>query len=44
MEYTALIWSALFGYLFFDEIPGGWTLLGALVIVAGGMLVMRARD
>ncbi|MDZ7670360.1 MAG: DMT family transporter [Gammaproteobacteria bacterium] len=44
IEYTALIWSALLGYAFFDEIPGEWTLAGAVIIVAGGLLAMRARD
>lgn len=43
-EYTALIWSAAIGYLVFAEVPGAWTLAGAAVIVAGGLLVLRARD
>jgi drug/metabolite transporter (DMT)-like permease len=44
MEYTALIWSAALGYGLFGEVPGSATVVGALIIVAGGLLVMRARD
>lgn len=44
MEYSSLIWAALLGYFVFAEIPTTTTLLGALVIVAGGMVVLRARD
>ena len=43
MEYSALIWGALLGFLVFGEIPTPPTLLGALVIVTGGMVVLRAR-
>lgn len=41
MEYTALLWAALFGYVFWTEIPTLWTLLGAAVILAGGLLVLK---
>lgn len=44
MEYTALLWSAAIGYLIFAEVPDAWTVLGAPVIVLGGLLVLRARD
>ncbi len=41
MEYTALLWAALFGYLFWQEVPTLWTIVGATVILAGGLLVLR---
>lgn len=44
MEYSSLIWAALLGWFVFAEIPTTTTLLGALVIVTGGMVVLRARD
>lgn len=44
MEYTALIWSAAIGYLLFGEMPGMSTLVGAPLIIAGGLIVLRARD
>ncbi len=41
MEYSALLWAALFGFAFWGEVPTLWTLLGAGVIVLGGMIVLR---
>lgn len=39
LEYTALIWSAIFGVVFFKEVPG-WTLwAGALIIVSACLIV-----
>lgn len=32
--YTQLIWSVLFGYVLFGDLPTGWTTLGAAIIVA----------
>ncbi len=44
LEFSILAWGALFGYFFFAEIPDGWTIAGALVIVASGLyLVYRER-
>jgi drug/metabolite transporter (DMT)-like permease len=40
MDYTGLIWSILFGYLIFDQLPGPGTWLGAPVIIAAGMVIM----
>jgi S-adenosylmethionine uptake transporter len=42
VEYTALIWSALFGYLIFDEQVGASTILGAALIVAGCFIAARS--
>lgn len=35
IEYTALVWGAAWGFLFFQEIPGLATLAGAALIVGG---------
>jgi drug/metabolite transporter (DMT)-like permease len=35
LDYTSLIWAVLFGYLFFHEVPGLSTLIGAILIAAG---------
>ena len=43
VEYTALIWAALFGYLVFDEQVGASTLIGAALIVAGCVLAARGK-
>ncbi|MEH6808574.1 MAG: DMT family transporter [Hyphomonas oceanitis] len=34
LEYTALIWAALIGFVFFDEVPGWRVAVGAVLIVA----------
>jgi S-adenosylmethionine uptake transporter len=41
LEYTALIWAALFGYVGFGEVPTPATLLGAVLIVAGAIAASR---
>lgn len=37
-EYTALLWSSLFGYLFFDEVPRVVLYVGAGLIIAACLL------
>ena len=36
-EYAGLIWAGLFGYLAFAQVPSGWTMGGAAVVVAAGL-------
>ncbi|HEX8578205.1 MAG TPA: DMT family transporter [Allosphingosinicella sp.] len=43
VEYTALIWAALFGFVIFDEEVGMATILGALLIVTGCVLAARGK-
>ena len=40
-EYSGLLWAALFGFLFFGELPPGATMAGALLIVGGCLLAAR---
>ncbi|QQS13160.1 MAG: DMT family transporter [Rhodospirillales bacterium] len=46
-SYTLLVWATVLGALVFGDIPDGWTLLGATVIVASGLFTwwydMRRR-
>jgi len=39
LEYTSLIWSAGFGFLFFDEVPGWQLYIGAFIIIGACLLV-----
>ena len=39
LEYTALIWSGLFGSVFFNEYPGWQTWAGAVIIIAACLIV-----
>jgi S-adenosylmethionine uptake transporter len=43
VEYTALVWAALFGFLIFNEKVGLSTLAGAALIVAGCVLAARTK-
>ncbi len=43
VEYTAFIWAALFGWLFFGEAVTLATLVGTALIVAGCLLAMRQQ-
>jgi drug/metabolite transporter (DMT)-like permease len=38
-SYTGLIFSAIWGILFFAEFPDRWTIFGALVIAGAGLYV-----
>ncbi|MEC3860730.1 DMT family transporter [Mesobacterium sp. TK19101] len=40
MQYSQILWAALYGVLFFDEYPDGMTLLGATVIIASGTYIV----
>ena len=40
-EYTALIWSAVLGYLVWSDIPDLYAVLGALLIIASGIYVIH---
>lgn len=39
-RYTALLWAILLGYLIFDEVPDGYTLLGSAIVVTMGLYTM----
>lgn len=39
--YLQMIWMILFGYLVFDQLPDGWTLAGAGIIVASGLYIVH---
>ncbi len=40
LSYTQLVWATLAGWLVFGDAPDGWTLLGAAIIAAGGLLAV----
>jgi drug/metabolite transporter (DMT)-like permease len=44
LEYTAFVWAALIGVVFFAEIPSPSTVAGACLIIAGALLVARRRS
>jgi S-adenosylmethionine uptake transporter len=40
MQYSQIIWAAIFGALFFDERPDLFTAIGAAVIIASGIYIV----
>ena len=40
--YSILLWSVAFGFLIFDQLPDIWTITGAVIIVIGGVIILRA--
>lgn len=43
VRYTALIWATMMGFLVWGELPDGWVLTGAAVIVASGLWMVRGE-
>jgi drug/metabolite transporter (DMT)-like permease len=39
-EYSALIWATLLGFLLWGELPDGYTLLGAGVVISSGLYII----
>lgn len=40
-DYTALIWAVLFGYLIWGDVPGVGVALGASLVIATGLYILR---
>ena len=41
VQYTLLIWGTFYGFFIFDQLPDGWTWLGAWIIVASGIYTLN---
>lgn len=39
-DYSALIWAAAIGWLFWREVPGGFVWLGAAIIITSGLYIL----
>ena len=40
MQYSQILWAAIYGYVFFDEIPDGATWIGVAIIISAGVYVV----
>ena len=40
MDYLSLIWSSLLGFLLFSQLPSEWTLIGAPIVIAAGLVIL----
>lgn len=43
-SYTQIIWSVIFGYLFFAEFPNAITLTGCAVVIVSGIVAARRSE
>jgi drug/metabolite transporter (DMT)-like permease len=42
--YTQIVWATTLGYLVFANVPNGWTIAGAGIVIASGLyLIYRER-
>lgn len=41
--YVQIIWTVLLGFSVFGDVPSGWTVVGALIVIASGLYYM-SRD
>ncbi|MBV9970601.1 MAG: DMT family transporter [Xanthobacteraceae bacterium] len=39
--YTQLVWVVALGYLVFGDVPDGWTLVGAAIVVGSGLYIFH---
>lgn len=39
-RYTSLLWAVILGFAFFGDLPDGWTLVGAAIVVASGLYTL----
>lgn len=41
VQYILLLWGTMYGYLLFGQLPDGWTIIGAIVIMATGIYIVQ---
>ena len=41
VHYSLIIWGTLYGFLLFGQLPDGWTLIGALIIIMTGLYTIK---
>jgi drug/metabolite transporter (DMT)-like permease len=42
LDYSVLVWAALLGWMFWDDVPGWSTVAGSLLIAGAGITALRA--
>jgi S-adenosylmethionine uptake transporter len=43
LHYTMLLWAAIFGWMFFDDVPGMRILIGSAIIVLAGLFIFHRQ-
>jgi drug/metabolite transporter (DMT)-like permease len=40
-DYVTLIWAMLLGFFLFRDLPDGWTIAGAAIIITSGLYLIK---
>ena len=40
-HYTLIFWAIILGYIFYDDVPDMFTILGAIIITSSGIFVLK---
>ena len=40
-HYTLIFWAIIFGYIFYNDIPDMFTIIGAIIITCSGIFVLN---
>ena len=43
-HYTLILWAIVLGYIFYDDVPDNYTILGAVIITLSGIYVLNNRQ
>ena len=43
-HYTLIFWAIILGYIFYDDFPDNFTLIGAIIITISGIYVLNKKD
>jgi S-adenosylmethionine uptake transporter len=43
LQYTLLLWAVVFGFVFFSDVPGPRTLIGAAIVVVAGLFIFHRQ-
>lgn len=43
LHYTVLLWGVIFGWMFFDDIPGARIFIGSAIIVLAGLFIVHRQ-
>ena len=42
-HYTLILWAIIFGYIFYNDLPDTYTIIGAFIITLSGIYVLNNR-
>ncbi len=43
-NYASLIWATILGFFLFGDLPDGWTIFGAMIIISSGLYIVKRES